>query len=261
MSGVGLDLLEIDRLAEALSRRPRLAERLFTAGERAFAAERGEPARHLAARFCAKEAVAKALALRDGDWHDVEVLGGGDGPPRVRLSGRAAARADELGGASTISLTHSQGHGGRGRHAAAMSRPDWLEPLPDAAVMRATDRWAIEERGIPSLTLMERAGEGLARVIAEHVPAGRIAVVCGKGNNGGDGVVAARLLRQAGREVDVLLVWPAERSATTPRAAPAPARRAAAALRGEPARATRPGSSTRCWAPVRGARPGTRWPR
>ena len=57
---------------------------------------------------------------------------------------------------------------------------------------------------------MERAGEGLARVVSEHVPAGRIAVVCGKGNNGGDGLVAARLLRQAGREVDVLLVWPAE---------------------------------------------------
>jgi NAD(P)H-hydrate epimerase len=57
---------------------------------------------------------------------------------------------------------------------------------------------------------MERAGEGLARVVAGQVPAGRIAVVCGKGNNGGDGVVAARLLRQAGREVDVLLVWPAE---------------------------------------------------
>ena len=88
--------------------RPRLAERLFTESERAFAAERGEPARHLAARFCAKEAVAKALALRDGDWHDVEVLGGGDGPPDVRLSGRAAARAAELGVAVEISLTHSR---------------------------------------------------------------------------------------------------------------------------------------------------------
>ena len=41
-------------------------------------------------------------------------------------------------------------------------------------------------------------------MIAEHVPAGRIAVVCGKGNNGGDGLVAARLLREAGRDVDVL---------------------------------------------------------
>ena len=63
-----------------------------------------------------------------------------------------------------------------------MSRPCWLEPLPDAQLMRATDEWAIATKKIPSLELMERAGEGLARVVAERVPAGRIAVVCGKGN-------------------------------------------------------------------------------
>jgi holo-[acyl-carrier protein] synthase len=112
MTGIGLDLLEIERLALALERRPRLAERLFTDSERAFASEHGEPARHLAARFCAKEAVAKALALTDGDWHDVEVVGGGDGAPGVRLSGRAAARAAELGVGVTISLTHSKGMAG-----------------------------------------------------------------------------------------------------------------------------------------------------
>ena len=84
----------------------------------------------------------------------------------------------------------------------------WLEPLPDAALMRATDAWAIEQQGIASLELMERAGEGLARVVAEHAPAGRIVVVCGKGNNGGDGLVAARLLRGSGRDVDVLALWP-----------------------------------------------------
>ena len=82
----------------------------------------------------------------------------------------------------------------------------WLEPLPDAEAMRAVDRWAIEERGIGSLDLMERAGEGLARVIAETVADGPVAAVCGKGNNGGDGLVAARLLRAARREVRVLLL-------------------------------------------------------
>jgi NAD(P)H-hydrate epimerase len=83
----------------------------------------------------------------------------------------------------------------------------WLEPLPDAELMRETDRWAIEEQRVPSLDLMERAGEGLARVTAQHAPAGRVAIVVGKGNNGGDGLVTARLLRGAGRDVDVLAVW------------------------------------------------------
>ncbi len=83
--------------------------------------------------------------------------------------------------------------------------PDWLAPLLDAQRMRALDAWAIERRGVPSLDLMERAGTGLAELTAEVAPAGRIAVVCGKGNNGGDGLVAARVLRQAGREVDVLV--------------------------------------------------------
>src|SRR3712207_6771988 len=81
--------------------------------------------------------------------------------------------------------------------------PGWLEPLPDAEQMRATDRWAIEERGVPSLDLMERAGLGLVRLVEEVAPDGRVAILCGGGNNGGDGFVAARLLRGAGREVVV----------------------------------------------------------
>src|SRR5688500_4878041 len=91
-----------------------------------------------------------------------------------------------------------------------MSLPRWMDPLLEAGEMRELDRWAINEKTIAVEQLMERAGEGLVAVIARRAPAGRIAMVCGKGNNGGDGIVAARLLRQAGRDVDVLLVWPAE---------------------------------------------------
>ena len=105
---VGIDLLEIDRLERALARRPRLAERLFTEGERSYAAGRARPGQHLAARFCAKEAVAKALGLEALNFRDVEVLGGGDGPPQVRLHGAAAARAAELGVEVKVSLTHTR---------------------------------------------------------------------------------------------------------------------------------------------------------
>src|SRR5215210_7555333 len=107
MTGIGIDLLEIERLQRALERRPRLAERLFTDGEREYASGR---ARNLAARFCAKEAVAKALALDEWSWHDVEIVGGG--PPQVRLAGAAAARARELGATVEVSLTHTRGMAG-----------------------------------------------------------------------------------------------------------------------------------------------------
>jgi hydroxyethylthiazole kinase-like uncharacterized protein yjeF len=84
--------------------------------------------------------------------------------------------------------------------------PYWLTPLPDAEQMRAVDRWAIEERGIAGLDLMERAGAGVARAVERLAPDGPVAVLCGKGNNGGDGLVVARLLRDAGRDVRVVCV-------------------------------------------------------
>jgi ADP-dependent NAD(P)H-hydrate dehydratase / NAD(P)H-hydrate epimerase len=90
-----------------------------------------------------------------------------------------------------------------------VSLPDWLDPLPDAAAQRALDNWAIDACGIPGIELMERAGAGLAELAARVVPEGPIAIVCGKGNNGGDGLVAARRLRAHGREVDVQLLCPA----------------------------------------------------
>ncbi len=91
-----------------------------------------------------------------------------------------------------------------------MDRAGWLEPLFDAAGMSGIDRWAIEERGVPSLELMEAAGGAVARAVGELAGPGPIRVICGKGNNGGDGLVAARLLRDSGYEVEVLLLWPPE---------------------------------------------------
>lgn len=86
----------------------------------------------------------------------------------------------------------------------------WLTALYDAEGMRGVDAWAIHERGVPSLGLMEAAGGAVAEAVAGLSPQGVVRVVCGKGNNGGDGFVAARLLRGMGFEVEVLLLWPGE---------------------------------------------------
>jgi holo-[acyl-carrier protein] synthase len=117
-SSIGIDLLEIERFERALERRPRLAERLFTESERAYAAGRARPGQHLAARFCAKEAVAKALGLDAWEWRDVEIRGDG-GPPSVVLHGAALRRAEELGVEVSVSLTHSR----RDAAAAAVAAP------------------------------------------------------------------------------------------------------------------------------------------
>jgi NAD(P)H-hydrate epimerase len=75
-------------------------------------------------------------------------------------------------------------------------------PLYTASQVRELDRIAIEERGIPGYTLMSRAGAALARVLAAEWPAGElVCIVCGPGNNAGDGYVLGRLLHQAGRGV------------------------------------------------------------
>ena len=85
----------------------------------------------------------------------------------------------------------------------------WLSPVYDAAGMRAVDAWAIEELGVSSLELMEAAGMALAEAAIAAAGTGPARIVCGKGNNGGDGLVAARLMAAAGLDVQTLLLWPA----------------------------------------------------
>ena len=94
----------------------------------------------------------------------------------------------------------------------------WLDPCLDADEMRATDRWAIKDRGVPSLELMETAGRAVAEAAADAAGSGRAAIVCGKGNNGGDGLVAARILREMGFEVDALLLAPPDQLSDDARA-------------------------------------------
>lgn len=112
--GMGLDLVDIDRVARLLARHPdRARRRLFTAGERRYCDRRSEPARHFAARFAAKEAGYKALSgseeARHIHWLEIEVSNSPlDGRPTLLLHGAAAKRAAFLGVISAhITLTHS----------------------------------------------------------------------------------------------------------------------------------------------------------
>jgi len=105
-SAVGIDILSIDRLERAIEKRPALASRLFTQHELDACAKRARPAKHLAGRYCVKEASIKALGLRAVSPADIEVLGGRDEGVRVALKGNAKKHADELGVELVVSLTH-----------------------------------------------------------------------------------------------------------------------------------------------------------
>jgi holo-[acyl-carrier protein] synthase len=108
--GIGTDLVECDRFRLALERRPRIAERLFSDDERAYAFRHREPVPPLAARFAAKEAVMKAMGV--GLWkfamRDVEVKKLASGQPEIALYRRAAELAQERGvGTWLLTLTHT----------------------------------------------------------------------------------------------------------------------------------------------------------
>jgi holo-[acyl-carrier protein] synthase len=108
--GLGIDAVDIDRFRALLARRPGMEARLFTPGEREYAARLADAAPSLAARFAAKEAVMKALGVGLGAfaWQDVEVVRLEGGQPSLRVTGAARALASEQGvGKWRVSLTHT----------------------------------------------------------------------------------------------------------------------------------------------------------
>jgi holo-[acyl-carrier protein] synthase len=112
VAGLGVDAVDIARFRRVLARRPALEGRVFSEAERADAAGRADPAPHLAVRFAAKEAVMKALGTGIGGFalRQVEVVRDRSegGPPRLRLSERAAELAAARGVAGWhLSLTHT----------------------------------------------------------------------------------------------------------------------------------------------------------
>lgn len=113
IGGLGVDIVEIDRMRVALTRHPRMRERIFSEAERAYCDKRNKPEIHYAMRFAAKEAVLKALGTGFSNgirFTDVEVLRDDRGRPIPKLSGRAAEYAAEAGVLElhlSLSFTHS----------------------------------------------------------------------------------------------------------------------------------------------------------
>ncbi|MCP4601490.1 MAG: holo-ACP synthase [Proteobacteria bacterium] len=111
--GLGVDICPIERIEQALGRQhgDTFSNRVFTDGEREHAGTGVVMAERLAARFAAKEAAIKALGAPEGlRWRDMEVVSAEDGSPSLRLEGRAAERAKEMGVSRILlSLSHAGG--------------------------------------------------------------------------------------------------------------------------------------------------------
>jgi holo-[acyl-carrier protein] synthase len=124
---VGIDVVLVDRFGRALERTPLLIERLFTDAERLTGSGNPRSPESLAARFAAKEAVAKALGAPAGlHWHDCEVVADPDGRPWLTVSGTVGAAAAELGITRWhLSLSHDGGI------ASAMVLAERLPELPE----------------------------------------------------------------------------------------------------------------------------------
>jgi holo-[acyl-carrier protein] synthase len=114
MLATGIDLVQVHRIEQSIAQYgERFLARIFTPDERAYC---GARAPQLAARFAAKEAVSKVLGVgiqhRDGvGWREIEIVSNAHGQPAIRLSGRAARRATELGIAYfSLSISHTREH-------------------------------------------------------------------------------------------------------------------------------------------------------
>lgn len=228
ITGIGTDLVEIARVQKAIGRSSFL-EKVYTEKERELIAVRSVRA---ATHFAAKEAVAKALGCGFAGVapREIEILRQPSGMPYVVLHGRAKEKAEALGITSiSLSLTDTkefaqayvicEGKEAGDEAEALLVRKNCKTlngecvtieeaglPVLDAVGMKAADRQTIEAVGIPSFVLMERAALAVAdRVKAYATKDSHIGVLCGTGNNGGDGVAVARLLKEAGYDATILL--------------------------------------------------------
>lgn len=172
--GLGVDLVEIDRMRKVLRRTPSFKEKVFSADEIAYCDHHADPAIHYAARFAAKEAAVKALGTGFAQgiaFHDIEVVRGANGKPSLVLKGKAALVAQEMGVRDIpLSLSHTA-HDAiacviaitEGSVAAARKRVD---PAAELAKQFKEARSLLDELGAPVPDALEtsesarEAGDG-----------------------------------------------------------------------------------------------------
>lgn len=150
ITGLGVDIVEIDRMREALVRHPRMKERLFSEEEREYCEKRNKPEIHYAMRFAAKEAVLKALGTGFSGmrFRDVEVVRDEHGRPIPRLCGRAAEVAEAAGVVEmhlSLSFTHANAV------ASAVAITEQMRPRKDLEPETPQQRLAASFKGARSL--------------------------------------------------------------------------------------------------------------
>ena len=190
-------------MERALARHPTMRERVFTVEERAYCDRKARPAESYAGRFAAREATIKALGgYRGKRWQDIHVSRHPSGAPVDRPGGQREAPRRHARDHEGLGDVHArEDERGRVRGGGRRVKPV-LTPDQAATLDRET-----QARGIPAELLMERAGRAVARSAVDVMGGAygrRAVVVCGKGNNGGDGFVAARHLARWGVRVAVV---------------------------------------------------------
>jgi holo-[acyl-carrier protein] synthase len=180
--GLGVDLIEIDRIEKAIERTPRILERVFTSDERAYAWNKARPAVHYAAFFAAREAVLKALGsgFAGMNFADVEIAHDARGKPEVVLHGSAHALAEQQGVVDIqISLSHT--HQMAVASAVAIKKqspprkPEVVDPMAELTRKFKELRVLLDDLGVDGALIEEtpdkQAGEQMSILLDEQAAA------------------------------------------------------------------------------------------
>lgn len=201
---IGTDIEQISRIKNAAEKNPLFFNRVFTENEICYIKSRGDFAYSSATGiFCAKEAFSKALGTGFSGFglKDVEILHKSDGSPYINPMGRLSYLSSDL---FSLSVSHS----GEYATASVIYSGETAENEKNKYVLSASQMKSADnltsESVCPSVGLMKNAADALFSV-CERLGK-RAVILCGKGNNGGDGVCLASLLKKRGRKVSLIFL-------------------------------------------------------